>query len=253
MADGGYAARFAVREDNREREFKQVWTQQLDEVFADVARYYDRANDVASLGLLGWIRGRFLSTIELRPGQRVADLCAGTNVIGISLLKLQPDLEVNAMDRSEAMQEIGRKRAAERGFHIEGLIGDVHRLPYPDNHFDVVTLQYASRHLRIMDVAREARRVLKPGGCFYHCDMLRPNNRAVEWFYYAYLWVSIRFTSWLFGSGSAALECQDYFITALRMFYSADELSQLLRELGYRGVISKTLLGGMVGFHKAVK
>lgn len=253
MANGVCAVHFSAREDNREQEFKKIWTRDLDEVFADVAKYYDRANGVASLGLLPWIRNRFLSTIELHGGQRVADLCAGTNAIGIALLRKQPDLEVHAMDRSEAMQEVGRKRAEERGFEIESLIGDVHRLPFPDNHFDVVTLQYASRHLRIMDVAKEVKRVLKPGGRFYHCDMLRPDNRAVEWFYYAYLWVSIRVTSWLFGSGPVALQCQDYFIAALRRFYSADELSQLLGELGFRGVNSKTLLAGTVGFHKAVK
>ncbi len=253
MANGERAIQFASREDDREREFKQIWTQELDKVFADVARYYDRANDIASLGLLNWIRKKFLSTIELQSKQKVLDVCAGTNVVGISLLHRQPDVKVSAMDRSQAMQEVGRKQAEEQGFHIESMIGDVHRLPFPDNHFDVVTLQYASRHLRIMDVAREIERVLKPGGHFYHCDMLRPGNKVVEWIYYTYLWATLRFTSWLFDSCSAALDCQNYFITSLRMFYSANEFSQLLRHLGYQEVSSKTLLGGMVGFHKAVK
>ena len=253
MANGERAIQFSSRENDREQQFKQIWTQELDKVFSDVARYYDRANDIASLGLLNWIRKKFLSTIELQSKQKVLDVCAGTNVVGISLLNRQPDLEVSAMDRSEAMQEVGCKQAEEQGFHIESVIGDVHRLPFPDNHFDVVTLQYASRHLRIMDVAREIERVLKPGGHFYHCDMLRPGNKVVEWIYYRYLWATLRFTSWLFDSGPAALKCQNYFITSLRMFYSANELSQLLRHLGYQEVSNKTLLGGMVGFHKAVK
>ena len=253
MANGERAIQFSSRENDREQQFKQIWTQELDKVFSDVARYYDRANDIASLGLLNWIRKKFLSTIELQSKQKVLDVCAGTNVVGISLLNRQPDLEVSAMDRSEAMQEVGCKQAEEQGFHIESVIGDVHRLPFPDDHFDVVTLQYASRHLRIMDVAGEIKRVLKPGGHFYHCDMLRPGNKVVEWVYYTYLWATLRLTSWLFDSCSAALNCQNYFITSLRMFYSANELSQLLRHLDYQEVSSKTLLGGMVGFHKAVK
>jgi len=136
---------------------------------------------------------------------------------------------------------------------IDSVIGDVHRLPYPDNHFDVVTLQYASRHLRIMDVAKEIQRVLKPGGHFHHSDMLRPGNKLVERLYYIYLRACLTFTAVIFRSGIAALNCRDYFISTLRMFYSADEFSQLLRQLGYQDVSSKTLLGGMVGFHKATK
>jgi SAM-dependent methyltransferase len=58
-----------------------------------------------------------------------------------------------------------------------------HVLPFPDNHFDVVTLQYASRHLRVDRVFGEILRVLKPGGRFHHCDMLRPGNPLMERLY----------------------------------------------------------------------
>lgn len=244
---------FLVQEGVREQEFTQVWTENLDDVFEDVAKYYDRANYVASLGLWSWFRNRFLATMQLNSGQRALDVCAGTNAIGIALLRKQPDLEVHAMDRSQAMQEVGCKAAEAQGMKIESVIGDVHELPFPDNHFDIVTLQYASRHLRIMNVCYEIKRVLKPGGHFYHCDMLRPDNKIVEWSYYTYLRACLTITAWIFRSGSAALDCRDYFIETLRMFYSADELSQLFRQVGFQDVSSKTVLAGMVGFHKAVK
>jgi demethylmenaquinone methyltransferase/2-methoxy-6-polyprenyl-1,4-benzoquinol methylase len=125
----------------RENLFSDVWTRELNDVFADVAPYYDRANYVASLGLWGWFRKCFLDTIALAPGQRVLDVCAGTNAIGMALLEREPRLEVHAIDRSAAMQAVGQQHARERGFHIESYIGDVHRLPFPDDHFDVVTLQ----------------------------------------------------------------------------------------------------------------
>jgi demethylmenaquinone methyltransferase/2-methoxy-6-polyprenyl-1,4-benzoquinol methylase len=247
------ALHFSDREDVREKLFKRVWTQELNDVFADVAKYYDRANYVASLGLWNKFRASFLATIELQSGQRALDVCAGTNAVGIAMLRKQPDLKVCAMDRSAAMQEVGRQLAEQEGFHIESVIGDVHKLPFPDNHFDVVTLQWASRHLRIMDVSREIRRVLKPGGYFYHCDMLRPGSKLVERAYYAYLRVSLSVTAVLFQSGATARNCKKYFIDALSLFYSAEELSQLLRHMGYENVSSKTLLGGMIGFHKAMK
>lgn len=257
MANGERALQgslhFSDREDVREKLFRQVWTEELNDVFADVAKYYDRANHVASLGMWNRFRDSFLATIELQSGQKALDVCAGTNAVGLAMLRKQPDLRVTAMDRSAAMQEVGRRRAEREGFHIESVIGDVHKLPFPDNHFDVVTLQWASRHLRIMDVAREIRRVLKPGGHFYHCDMLRPDSRLVERMYYAYLRVSLSVTAVLFQSNAAARNCKKYFIETLSLFYSAEELSQLLRHLGFEEVSSKTLLRGMIGFHRARK
>ena len=243
----------ATREIAREERFNTVWTQELNDVFADVAPYYDRANYIASLGLWGYFLRQFMNTVDIRPGERVLDVCAGTNAIGIALLKREPTLEVHAIDRSAAMQEVGRQRAGAAGFRIQSVIDDVHTLPYPDNSFDAATLQFASRHLRIRRVAAEIRRVLKPGGRFYHCDMLRPGNRMVEKLYYAYLRFCLWFTGFLFRSGPAALNCKDYFIQALQMFYSARELSDLLEDAGFQPVNSKTVFSGMLGFHRAVK
>jgi demethylmenaquinone methyltransferase / 2-methoxy-6-polyprenyl-1,4-benzoquinol methylase len=241
------------RETQREQRFSNVWENELNDVFADVAPYYDRANVVASLGLWSWFLDQFMSLMTLRPGQQVLDVCAGTNAVGIALLTREPGLKVQAMDRSEAMQTVGRQRAQALGLTIESTIGDVHELPFPDNHFDIVTLQWASRHLRMSRVLSEVRRVLKPGGHFYHCDMLRPASPLVAQLYYAYLRFSLNFTSVVFRSGKPALNCRKYFIDALGMFYSADELSDLMRQAGLVDVTHKKLLMGMIGVHRAAR
>ena len=243
----------ATREAVREQLFSEVWTRDLNTVFADVAPYYDQANYVASLGLWGWFRERFLDTSPVRPGNRVLDVCAGTNAIGIGLLQREPTLDVHAIDRSDAMQKVGQERAKARGLHIDSTIQDVHQLPFPDDHFDVVTLQFASRHLRVKRVFSEIHRVLKPGGHFHHCDMLRPANPVVETLYYTYLKFCLTFTAVVFNSGAAALNCRKYFIDALQMFYSAEELATVLRDLGFRDVRHETVFAGMMAFHSATK
>jgi len=243
----------AVREQLREERFKPIWTLELNKVFADVAPYYDRASTVASLGLWGYFLRQFMSTVDVRPKDRVLDVCAGTNAIGIALLDREPTLDVHAIDRSADMQRVGRERAVARGFRISSTIGDVHRLPFPDNHFDVVTLQFASRHLRVRNVFDEIHRVLKPGGHFHHSDMLRPANPTVEKIYYGYLRFCLWFTGFLFRSDESALNCKRYFIHALEMFYSLEELSGVLREHGFVDVTQKNIFLGMLGFHRAVK
>lgn len=245
--------RFREKELARKEAFEGIWNDQINDVFADVAAVYDKANNFASLGTLKGLRRRFIATIDVEPGQRVLDVCAGTNVVGIDLLKKQPKLDVHAVDRSEDMQRVGKGRAAKQGFTIEGKICDVHKLPFPDNHFDVVTLQYATRHLRVIDVFSEINRVLKPGGHFYHCDMLRPANKIIEESYYLYLKACLKMTSWVIRSSPAAVSCHNYFVDAIRLFYSTEELSHLLEELGFSNIIGKSMLGGTVAFHKACK
>ena len=246
-------AEFINREGIRRQEFEHIWDKKLDAVFSDVAPYYDRANVVASLGLIDMLRRNFLSTINTSPGQKVLDVCAGTNANGIELLKREPTLQVYAVDRSKNMLKTGDKMAQVKGFYIKNVIGDARDIPFPNNYFDVVTLSFASRHLMIADVFSEIHRVLKPGGHFYHCDMLRPGTRVVEELYYVYLKLCLYITARIFGSGSDALECKDYFIKALRMFYSSEEISELLFQIGYSNSTSKNIFAGMLAFHKACK
>ena len=51
----------------------------------------------------------------------------------------------------------------------------------------------------------------------------------------------------------AATRFKQYFIDALDLFYTAEELSIVLRELGFVEVTVDTVFHGMIGFHRAVK
>jgi len=71
--------------------------------------------------------------------------------------------------------------------------------------------------------------------------------------YYAYLKTCLNFTSLIVGSSPAATKFKQYFIDALDLFYTAEELSIVLRELGFVEVTVDTVFYGMIGFHRAVK
>ena len=117
MANGTQLVDYSNLDNVREDKFNHVWHDELNDVFAEVAKYYDRANHVASLGLWNWFRKNFISLIDVQPGHQVLDVCAGTNAIGIALLKKQANARVTAIDRSEAMQKMGaliRRRTIRR-------------------------------------------------------------------------------------------------------------------------------------------
>lgn len=245
---------FEQREEYRRSLFSNVWSQMVPKVFKDVPRYYRPGNIVASLGLWEIWVWQFGRTVKLLPQYQVLDVCAGTNDVGVRLLKKEPGISVTAIDRSQEMQEEGQRRAERNGLHITSIIHDVHELPFSDHSFDVITLQAASRHLQLDKVLPEILRVLKPGGFFYHCDMLKPTHPVVEWFYLRFLRMSVFMTSLIFGSTEASRGCSGYFSDAIHHFYTPEELSGVLQLIGFTNVsCKKSIWGGMVGFHAAQK
>jgi demethylmenaquinone methyltransferase/2-methoxy-6-polyprenyl-1,4-benzoquinol methylase len=245
-------ASFDQRETERRSLFSHTWRELIPKVFEDVPKYYRVGNIVASFGLWELWVWQFVRTIRLAPGYEALDVCAGTNDIGVRLLRKQPRMTVTAIDRSREMQEEGQNRARDYAVSIQSVIQDVHTLPFPDASFDVVTLQAASRHLQLDKVLPEILRVLKPGGHFYHCDMLKPSTRLVRAMYLHFLRWSVTWTALVFESSRASRDCCEYFKEAISNFYTPEELSEIFRLVGFTSVTcKKSIWGGMVGFHKA--
>ncbi|MDR2838868.1 MAG: CoA-acylating methylmalonate-semialdehyde dehydrogenase [Azonexus sp.] len=242
---------FLKREDWRSQHFGDVWRTLIPEVFRDVPTYYDKGNAVASLGSCAWWSTRFARAIHKRlpPDAKILDVCSGIHEIPLKLLSLDPTLEIHTVDGSPHMTQEGQRRAAERHLTIHAQVCDAHTLPFPDNSFDAVTLQFASRHLEIIRAFKEIHRVLKPGGIFCHDDMLRPSSRIVEVPYLAYLRLMVWFTAKLFSSTPESMKCVDYFADVIHHFYTPQEMTDLLRGVGFADIESSSFLTGVMSYH----
>ena len=242
---------FLRREDLRSHLFRDVWRHLIPEVFRDVPSYYDKGNAVASLGNCSRWSNKFAVAINrhLPRGARLLDVCSGTHDIPLRLFELDPTVQFHAVDGSVHMMAEGQRRARERNMTIDARVCDAHVLPFPDNSFDAVTLQFASRHLEIIKAFKEIYRVLKPGGIFCHNDMLRPASRTVEIPYLVYLRFSVWFTAMIFGSSAQSKKCVGYFASAIRHFYTPRELERLLAEVGFAGIESHDFLTGVLTYH----
>jgi demethylmenaquinone methyltransferase/2-methoxy-6-polyprenyl-1,4-benzoquinol methylase len=243
------------KESLRSHLFGEVWRNLIPEVFRDVPTYYDQGNAVASLGSCAWWSNTFATAVHrrLQAESKVLDVCSGTHDVPLRLLAHDPSLQIHAIDGSAHMTAEGQRRARERNLTINARVCDAHVLPFPDNSFDAVTLQFASRHLEILRTFKEIHRVLKPGGIFCHNDMLRPASRVIEIPYLVYLRFSVWFTAKLFGSSAESMKCVGYFADAIRHFYTPRELSELLEGLGFTNIENRSFLTGVMSYHIARK
>ena len=117
--------------------------------------------------VLAYLAKRF----DLSFRGRILEIDAGAGWLSAELSKQPGVVEIFATDTSaKRLKEEAPRVFAERGAiesKITRMAGDLHKLDFPDNHFDfVVCAAVLNRTVNIVAALREARRVLKPGGRF---------------------------------------------------------------------------------------
>ncbi|MBT8197093.1 MAG: class I SAM-dependent methyltransferase [Acidimicrobiia bacterium] len=136
------------------------------EVFADIARKYDRLNRVLSLGRDQAWRRRAIAHLPLG---RVLDLGGGTGAANSEF----GDREVVAVDPAISMLALNGAPSRVAG------VGE--SLPFDDGVFDGVFSAYVFRNLTSVDqTMSEVARVLRPGGVAAIVDLGRPRNRVAR-------------------------------------------------------------------------
>src|SRR5664279_4536979 len=113
-------------------------------MFDAVARRYDLANDVLSLGQDRRWRRAVTAGVAPRPGERVLDLAAGTATSSTALAAT--GAHVVGCDFSLGMLRVGARRLGGAAHHgVTLAAGDALRLPFAAKTFDAVTISFGPR------------------------------------------------------------------------------------------------------------
>lgn len=155
-----------------------VKTQLVRAVFESVASRYDLMNDLMSFGLHRlWKRFALLHT-GLRPGNRALDLAGGTgDLTRLMTRQVGPEGEVILTDINPAMLTQGRGKLLDAGLggQVRFAVANAEILPFPDNHFQCVTIGFGLRNVTRKESAlAEIQRVLTPGGRALVLEFSRP-------------------------------------------------------------------------------
>lgn len=130
------------------------------EMFDSTAEDYDRMETILGLGSGSWYRGEALIRAGLKQGMRVVDVGVGTGLVAKEAARIvgEPSL-VTGVDPSPGMMQNAKIPVG-----VALVEGKAEQIPFPDKHFDFLSMGYALRHIGDLSIAfNEFHRVMKPG------------------------------------------------------------------------------------------
>jgi demethylmenaquinone methyltransferase/2-methoxy-6-polyprenyl-1,4-benzoquinol methylase len=220
-------------------------------VFSSVADKYDLMNDLMSAGMHRLWKAFTIQVASARAGERVLDIAGGTGDLSSAFAKkVGPTGEVWLTDINNAMLTRGRDRLLD-----EGMLGpvaqcDAEKLPFPSDHFDIVTVSFGLRNMTHKDAAlAEMRRVLRPGGRLLVLEF----SKVWEPLAPAYDFYSFKVLPWL---GQKVVDDPDsyrYLAESIRMHPDQETLKGMMEQAGLSRVDYFNLTAGVVALHRGYK
>jgi phosphatidylethanolamine/phosphatidyl-N-methylethanolamine N-methyltransferase len=125
-------------------------------------------------------RVKAIQRLGIKPGDRVLEVGVGT---GINACLYPSEATVTGVDFSASMLERARDRIARKGIgNVRLLEMDAADLKFADNAFDVVYAAYLINCVPdALAVAREMKRVCRPGGRVVFLNHFRSSNPVLAW------------------------------------------------------------------------
>ncbi|MBU1190933.1 MAG: bifunctional demethylmenaquinone methyltransferase/2-methoxy-6-polyprenyl-1,4-benzoquinol methylase UbiE [Gammaproteobacteria bacterium] len=223
-------------------------------VFDSVADKYDVMNDVMSLGIHRLWKRFAIELSGVRKGQRVLDLAGGTGDLAARLAHLAgPEGEVVLADINGAMLAHGRARLLDQGIaaNVRFVQANAECLPFPDNHFDCITIAFGLRNVTDKDAAlRSMYRVLKPGGRLLVLEFSKPSVPGLAPLYDLYSFKLLPLMGKLIANDA---ESYKYLAESIRMHPDQATLRDMLTAAGFEDVSYHNLSGGIVALHRGFK
>ena len=220
-------------------------------VFDSVASKYDVMNDLMSAGLHRVWKRYTVAVADLREGSQVLDIAGGTGDLSMAFSKKVGKIgRVVHTDINEAMLRVGRDRLLDEGLALPTVVCDAERLPFPDRHFDRVSVAFGLRNMTHKDLAlREMSRVLKPGGKLLVLEfskVAQPLEKAYDWYSFNIL---PKLGQFIAGDASS----YQYLAESIRMHPGQEELKALMKSSGFGHVDYHNMTAGVVALHVGIK
>lgn len=214
-------------------------------MFDEVAGRYDLTNDILSLGQDRRWRRAVVKAAQVRPGEVVLDVAAGTGTSSEPFVR--QGAQVVPADFSLGMLREGRRQRA----HLPFTAADALALPFADASFDLVTMSFGLRNVADVGTAlSEFHRVTKPGGRVLICEFSAPTVSVFRTIYTEYL---MRALPAVARRVSSSPDSYVYLAESIREWPAQEELARQIQAAGWSAVRWRNLSGGIVALHHATR
>ena len=220
-------------------------------VFDSVAARYDVMNDLMSAGLHRAWKAYTVAVADVREGDRVLDIAAGTGDLTRAFARRagRSGVVVHS-DINEAMLREGRDRLVDEGLLLPSLACDAERLPFRDGSFDLVSVSFGLRNMTHKERAlAEMARVLRHGGrllVLEFSQVAKPLRGVYDWYSFEVL---PRLGSWVAGDAQS----YRYLAESIRMHPDQATLKAMMKSAGFGHVDVHNLTAGVVALHVGVR
>src|SRR5262245_43280364 len=157
------------------------------QMFGEIAPLYDFLNHFLSLGIDKYWRWQTVRRVPPQGSAPILDLCTGTGDLALAYAKRLPaNGQIVGVDFCPEMLTVGRRKGASAGHNgsLRFVEADAQRLPFPDNHFQIVCVAFGLRNITDTDVGlREMARVCQPAGRVAVLEFSMPRRQPVRGLY----------------------------------------------------------------------
>jgi len=203
------------------------------EVFDSVANDYDLMNSMAGL----------------RPGQQVLDLASGTGDLARLMAPEVGDSgHVVLSDINAAMLANGRSQLIDKGVtgNVSFALANAEQLPFPDNHFDLVSIAFGLRNVTNIPRALDSMyHTLRPGGRLLVLEFSKPAS-ALKPVYDFYSFKVLPQLGHLIAKDESSYR---YLAESIRMHPDQQTLQGMMEQAGFEDCDYHNLSGGIVAIH----
>ena len=189
----------------------------------------------------------------MKSGETLLDVASGSGDLAIKATELvKPAGTVVMCDINDRMLEHGRNRCLDEGKLIPLVKANAESLPFMDNSFDKLTIGFGLRNITDKTKAlNEFKRVLRPGGKalileFSQMSEGNPMKKVYDWYSYNILPKLGELTAGKSGPYT-------YLVESIREYPGPDQISELLKSVGFSSVRFQPLFPGGVTVHQVTK
>lgn len=228
-------------------------SEQVEQMFDNIAPAYDQLNHTLSLGIDKSWRRKAIDWLKLYRPQRIMDVATGTGDFAIlACRELQPEHLVGT-DISEGMMNVGREKVKKAG--LSGKISfareDCTSLSFADNSFDAITVAFGVRNFEDLDKGlSEMCRVLKPGGHLVILELTTPERFPMKQLFAVYSRLVIPTLGKLFSKDNSAYK---YLPQTIKAFPQGEVMRGVISRAGFGEVRFRRLTFGICTLYTATK